>query len=156
MKLNWNKLAVSVVTPLVVGYLGSLITVKEISSWYMQINKPALTPPNGVFGPVWTMLYVLMGVSLYLVWTKKSKKKKTKAMVVFGIQLVLNLLWSYLFFGKHWLLVSSLEIVILWLVILVNILSFKKHSVVAAGLLVPYLIWVSFATYLTFSVWWLN
>jgi tryptophan-rich sensory protein len=156
MKFDLKKLFVSIIIPLFVGYLGSIFTIKEIPNWYLKINRPGLTPPNWVFGPVWTLLYILMGIAFYLVWTKKTKIKKTKAVFVFGTQLLLNFLWSILFFSKHWLLPSVMEIGILWVMILINILVFKKFSKLASGLLIPYLAWVSFASYLTIMVWWLN
>jgi tryptophan-rich sensory protein len=156
MKTNWIKLGISLAFPLFVGYLGSTFTISGISNWYIGINKPPLTPPNSVFGPVWTILYFLMGFALYLVLNKRTNKNKTMAIIIFTVQLGLNLLWSFLFFTKHWLLISVMEILILWAMILVNILVFNKYSKLASIILTPYLIWVTFASYLTFTVWYLN
>lgn len=152
---NLVKLAISLFIPLLIGLGGSAVTFKEILGWYVNLNKPQLIPPNGVFGPVWTVLYILMGMALYLFWVSKGKNKK-KGFVFFGAQLLLNFLWSYLFFGLHSPALAVGEIFLLLITIILNIKEFNKYSKVAAGLLVPYLLWVSFATYLTFSVWRLN
>lgn len=156
MKVDIKKFLISLLIPLLIGYLGSIFTISQILTWYAGINKPSLLPPNGIFGPVWTILYILMGIALYLVWTNKSKKNKKVAFQVFGIQLFLNLLWSILFFNNHWLFLSVVEIIVLWIMILVNIIKFKEISRPASWLLWPYLIWVTFASYLTIAVWWLN
>lgn len=156
MKSKGIKLIISLLLPLTIGYLGSLFTISQIPGWYVNINKPGLLPPNWVFGPVWTALYILMGIALYLVWIKKTKKDKKLAYTFFGIQLVLNLFWSIIFFSQHWLLAAAIEILILWVLILFNIIKFREISKIASNLLIPYLLWVSFASYLTISVWWLN
>lgn len=158
MKINKGiKLAVSILLPLLIGVIGSAATMPEIRGWYATINKPALLPPNWVFGPTWTLLYLLMGVSFYLVWTSKNSKKKIgMAWKWYLGQLGLNLLWSFLFFKWHFLFLAAMEIVTLWIVILGNIKSFEKINKLSANLLVPYLLWVTFATYLTVSVWLLN
>jgi len=156
MKLDLKKLGISLLIPLFVGYLGSTFTISQISTWYAGINKPGLLPPNGIFGPVWTILYILMGIAFYLVWQVKTKKDKKIAFYFFVIQLVLNLLWSIIFFNYHWLLLAVLEIIFLWIMILMTIFEFKRISKTAAILLWPYLAWVSFASYLTIAVWLLN
>lgn len=158
MKMNKGlKLVISILLPLMIGVIGGAATTSEIQSWYATINKPALLPPNWVFGPTWTLLYLMMGVSFYLVWSSKVKKEK---MIVawkwFLGQLGLNLLWSFLFFKWHLLMLASIEIVALWAVILGNIKFFEKINKVSSRLLLPYLLWVTFATYLTVSVWMLN
>jgi len=150
-------LAVSILLPLVVGAIGGGATVSEISTWYSTINKPSLLPPNWIFGPVWTLLYILMGISFYLVWSSKINSKKISVVWKWFLgQLSLNLLWSFLFFKWHLLWAAVLEIVILWLVILGNIIYFKKINKSAGNLLIPYLLWVTFASYLTIAVWRLN
>lgn len=158
MKINNGiKLVTSILLPLLIGVIGGAATMSEIQGWYATINKPALLPPNWVFGPTWTLLYLMMGVSFYLVWSSKVKKDKmTVAWKWFLGQLGLNLLWSFLFFKWHLLMLASIEIVMLWIVILGNIKSFEKINKLSAKLLVPYLLWVTFATYLTVSVWLLN
>jgi len=132
------------------GILGSLVMVPAISGWYQTLVKPSFNPPNWLFGPVWTLLYFLMGISLYLIWTRKGELKW------FWAQLILNSLWSFLFFGLKSPGLALIEIVFLWLTILVTIKSFLKVYRPAAYLLYPYLAWVSFASILNFSVWILN
>lgn len=154
------KLLVSIAACLLAGLIGSTFTAPNIQGWYSSLNRPSFTPPNQIFGPVWTLLYILMGVSVFLVWNKSVSKKQLKfkrsSLYLFGFQLLLNLLWSFLFFNLHYLLISVLEILLLWLCILVLIIRFKKLSKTASYLLIPYLLWVSFASVLNFSFWWLN
>jgi translocator protein len=121
-------------------------------TWYDLLVKPALNPPSWVFGPAWTVLYVLMAVAALLVW----KKKKWNALAVFGIQLGLNLIWTPLFFGLHSPGWAFVDIVLLWAAIVWTIVAFSKVSKTAAWLLAPYILWVSFAAYLNLSVWMLN
>jgi tryptophan-rich sensory protein len=155
--VDFLKLAAAVIICLAIGGIGGFATGPAIDSWYVTIQKPDFTPPNWLFGPVWTMLYFLMGISAYLVWEKGFENKKVKqALYVFGIQLSLNLLWSFLFFGFQMPGVAFFEIVALWLAILLTIIYFYRISKPAAYLLVPYLGWVSFASVLNFSIWVLN
>lgn len=126
-------------------------------NWYNTLSKPFFTPPAWLFGPAWTFLYVLMAVSAFLVWRKRTTKKKVKeALKVFVIQLVLNLAWSPIFFGLHDIFLALLLILVLWYLILLTIREFYKIDKIASYLLWPYLVWVSFATILNFSVWCLN
>lgn len=156
MKVNKVvKILFSVLLPLMIGAVGSGATLPEISSWYAFINKPGLLPPNWVFGPVWTLLYILIGISFYLIWSSKSKKISVAWKWFLG-QLSLNLLWSFLFFKWHLLWLAAIEIIVLWLVILGNIIYFRKINKVSGNLLIPYLLWVTFASYLTIAVWLLN
>lgn len=139
------------------GTIGSLFTVPSIPSWYAGLSRSALTPPSWVFGPVWTTLYLLMGIAAYLVWRKGAEKKEVStALWIFMLQLALNTLWSIIFFGLHSTLGALIEIVVLWLAIVVTIAAFARISRAAALLLLPYLCWVSFASYLTYSIWVLN
>lgn len=161
MKFNLPKLAISLLLPLFIGYLGSLFTISQIQTWYSQINKPSLLPPNGIFGPVWTTLYILMGIAFYFIWTEKIGKKqkvadRSWAIKIYLIQLALNLLWSIVFFKFHLLTLAVAEILVLWVMILFTIIEFRKIKAVTMWLLIPYLAWVTFATYLTTAVWWLN
>ena len=136
-----------------VGIAGSIFTFPSIPTWYASINKAPFNPPSFIFGPSWTILYLLMGVSLYLVWDKVMKKKKTKLpLIVFFIQLFLNFLWSIIFFGLHLQLYAFFDIGLLWLAILVTIIAFWKLSKTASMILLPYLLWVSFASVLNFFV----
>lgn len=134
------------------GVIGSVFTISAIPTWYAGLVKPDVRPPNWVFGPVWTTLYALMGIAGYLVWSKR----RGQALRIFGVQLVLNATWSIIFFGLQspgWALVN---IVALWLAIVGTIKEFYRVSKPAAYLLVPYLVWVSFASYLNYSIWVLN
>lgn len=154
---NITKLIISVGICELAGVIGSIFTVPAISGWYRGLTKPQLAPPNWIFAPVWTILYLLMGVSLYLVWKNGFENKRVRfAMGVFAGQLMLNILWSYIFFGLNSPGAALIEIVMLWLMILACIFVFKKISKPAAWILVPYIVWVTFAMYLNFSIWILN
>ena len=149
------KLIISLIIPFIASLIGSLFTSSAIPSWYSALNKPFFSPPNWIFAPAWTALYLLMGISLYLVWINKSKLKK-KAVSIFGIQLGLNALWSIIFFGLHAPLFAFIEIILLWLSILFTIIYFYRINKTSAYLLIPYIIWVSFAAVLNFSIFFLN
>jgi tryptophan-rich sensory protein len=151
------SLIVAVGVSLLAGVIGSFFTFNSIQDWYQFLEKPALNPPNWIFGPVWTLLYILMGVALFLVWKKGWKNKKVKiAINIFFIQLTLNALWSILFFGLQNPLLAFVEIIILWILIVVTMEKFYHISKPAMYLLIPYLLWVSFASYLNASIWLLN
>ena len=154
---NALVLLLSIAVCLLAGVIGSLFTYSSIPTWYAALIKPALNPPNWIFGPVWTTLYILMGISLYLI-IKKGKPDRTiwTAIIVFAVQLVLNTLWSIVFFGNHMLFLALVIIIALWLMILMNIILFYKLDKWAGILLIPYILWVSFATYLTYALWMLN
>lgn len=146
------KFIISIVISFAAGGIGSLATIPNIPSWYVGLDKPPLLPPNEVFGPVWSALYLLMGIALFLVWQRTDKTRGVRAFGAFGLQLLLNMIWSVVFFGLHmpWLgfiVILSLIAAIVW-----TMIEFKKHSGVATWLLVPYLAWVCFATYLTIGV----
>lgn len=139
------------------GVIGSLFTTPSIAGWYAGIIKPELNPPAWVFGPVWTTLFVLMGIAAFLVWRKGYGRKDVKiALGLFYGQLILNTLWSIIFFGLHSPGGAFIEIIFLWLAILATIIAFAKISRPAAWLLLPYILWVSFAAYLNYSIWILN
>ena len=136
------------------GFIGSLFTRPSIPTWYATLAKPSFTPPNGVFSPVWIMLYVLMGISLFLVWRTGFAKRKTRvALGFFAAQLIFNILWSASYFGLRSPLVGLIDIAVLWVAIALTIFAFFKISRVAAVLLLPYIVWVSFAVILNFSIW---
>lgn len=139
-------LAVSLAIPLTVAGLGSLVTISQIPGWYAGLEQPSIAPPNWVFGPVWTLLYSLMGLALYLVWRQPGNHRE--AYEAFALQLLLNLGWSYLFFGAHLLWVALLEIVVLLLAIIYTAWRFYAVDTRAAWLLLPYIAWVTFATFL--------
>lgn len=147
------RFVISVAVCQLVAFAGSSVTIPSIADWYPSINKPSFTPLNWVFAPVWTILFLLMGIALFLVWEKGLKKKKVRiAMVIFSIQLLFNFLWSLIFFALHQPLLAFINIVILWLAILFTILKFKEISKPAAYLLLPYFLWVSFASILNFFI----
>ena len=145
-------------TCLAVGYISSIVTRENIPTWYALINKPFFTPPNWVFAPVWTLLYIMMGFAAGSVWNKidTDEANVKKAFFFFLIQLALNALWSFLFFGLQNPFLASIEIILLWLMIFETYKQFKNIDKLAANLLLPYLVWVSYATLLTISVWYLN
>lgn len=152
------RIATVIMTCLAVGYISSIVTRENIPTWYALINKPFFTPPNWVFAPVWTLLYIMIGFAAGSVWNKidTDETNVKKAFLFFLIQLALNALWSYLFFGLRNPMLASFEIILLWLMIYETYVQFKKIDKVSGYLLLPYLAWVSFATILTFSIWYLN
>ena len=157
MKLNKGELAAAIGLCLIAGFIGSIFTTPSIPTWYATINKPAFNPPSWVFAPVWTTLYILMGVALYLVWEKGLADKKVKlAVSIFGVQLALNVLWSALFFGLKNPFYAFIEIIFLWLTIAANIRVFWSIDKKASLLLIPYILWVSFAAVLNVSILLLN
>lgn len=154
---NALKLAASVIICLFAGYIGSLFTRPFIPTWYATLKKPPFNPPDWVFAPVWTSLFILMGVSAYLVWHKGLQNKEVKvSLSIFGVQLVLNVLWSFLFFGLQSPIYAFAEIAILWAAIVLTVINFYRISRTAGLLLLPYIIWVTFAAFLNFSIWRMN
>lgn len=154
---NIFKFIISIALPLAVGAVSSLFTTAEIPGWYAGINKPSWNPPNWLFGPVWTTLYIMMGIALFLVWKAPDPQSlKRTAILFFAIQLTFNFAWSFIFFGLHRTGWALAEIVMLWLFILFTIIWFGKINKTAVWLLVPYFFWVSFATVLNFTIWRLN
>jgi len=150
------KLATSVILCQLAGFLGSLFTTPAIPTWYATLSKPFFTPPNWIFSPVWISLFVLMGISLFFVWRKQDHLPVKTALIFFFIQLILNIFWSAAFFGLRSPLLGLMDIVLLWIAILFTIKNFLKVSKFAGALLIPYLLWVSFAALLNFALWILN
>ena len=152
------KFLVSVIGCELVGIAATPFTLSAIPTWYQTLNKPFFSPPNWVFGPIWTILYFLMGLAVYLIWTSKTKNQKLRqvGLKFFSIQLGLNFLWSILFFGLHSPILGMIDIIILWILILLTTIKFYKISKIAAYLLVPYLLWVSFASLLNLFIILLN
>jgi len=146
---------VSILIALAVGALGGIVTSNGMPN-YEQIIKPALTPPSIVFPIVWTILYILMGISAAMVWKQESSKQRRFALIIYALQLVLNFLWSYLFFSMQAYFLSFVCLLVLWVLIVMMIWSFSRVDPRAARLQIPYLLWVTFAGYLNFAVWLLN
>lgn len=155
--IEFLKLIISILICHSAGFIGTVFTSSAIPTWYDSLKKPPFSPPNWIFGPVWTILYTLMGISAYLVWRQGINDSQIKtALIIFGVQLFLNALWSPIFFGFKAMFAALIVIIIMWIAILLTILTFFKISTVAAVLLIPYILWVSFATILNFSLWMLN
>ena len=146
------KLVISIFIPLFIGFLGSFFTASSVNSWYTAINKPSFTPPNWIFAPVWTTLFILIGLSFYFVWIKGFGRERKKAVTVYFFQLLLNLSWSLFFFGLRSPLIGLIDIIALWFAVIANIIIFHRISKKAGYLLIPYLLWVSFAAILNFSI----
>ena len=155
---KYVKIIISISVCLLVAFLASLATQSSVKTWFLTIEKPFFNPPAWLFAPVWTVLYIMMGIAFGLIWSSDFKDKKVvkSAMIIFGIQLALNALWSILFFGLCNPLLAFIEILLLWLFIFETIKVFKPIDGLASKLLYPYLAWVSFATILNASIWWLN
>ena len=155
MKLEWKKLLICIAIPLAVGGLSALITSGNMDL-YTEIEQPALAPPGWLFPVVWTVLYVLMGIALYLVVITRTREDKRNAVVSFGVQLFFNFFWSIIFFNARAFLFAFVWLIFLWLAIIANIYFFYKINKNAGKLLIPYLIWVTFAGYLNFGIYILN
>ncbi|MEP7092821.1 MAG: TspO/MBR family protein [Flavobacterium sp.] len=153
-----TRIAVAVIVCLTVGYSSSTVTKTGVEIWYPTIIKPAFNPPNWIFMPVWTLLFVLMGIAAGLVWDKikEQNAEVKKALGFFLIQLALNVIWSYLFFGLKNPMLALIEIALLWLMIYETYLKFIKINKIAGYLLIPYMVWVGLAAILNASIWWLN
>jgi translocator protein len=158
--MDWNiitKLIISIISSFAAGGIGSLFTFKAIPTWYPGLRKPPYTPPDWAFGPVWTLLYILMGISVFLIWQKGLDTSSALfAFVLFWLQLVINALWSVIFFGMKSKGGGVITIIILWLLILATIITFFNISSWAGALLIPYIVWVSIASYLNIGIWMLN
>jgi translocator protein len=158
--MDWStviKFLVSLLASFAAGGIGSLFTFKAIPNWYAGLRKPRYTPPNRLFGPVWTTLYILMAISVFLVWQKGlAASGAMPAFVLFWIQLAVNALWSIIFFGMRSKGGGVITIAVLWLLILATIVTSFRVSVWAGALLIPYLLWVSLASYLNIGIWLLN
>lgn len=151
------KLVVSIVACQGAGIIGSIFTSPAIPTWYAALEKPFFNPPNWLFAPAWVTLYLLMGIAAFLIWRQGLEQKGVRAaLLVFLVQLVLNALWSVVFFGLQSPLWGVVVIIALWVAILLTILRFFKLSAAAGALLLPYILWVSFASVLNIAIWVLN
>jgi len=156
-KVNLKRLIISLVLPQVAGIIGSIFTTTAISTWYAPLLKASFSPPNWIFGPVWFLLYVLMGISIYLIWQEIEKNERAKsAIIFFGIHLIFNTTWSIVFFGLHKPGLALVNILIIWLFIILLMVKFWYIKKWSTYLLVPYLLWVSFAGVLNYFIWFLN
>ena len=158
MKKNWKNLIVCILIPLAVGSIAGLLTMGGMGE-FATLNKPPLSPPAWLFPAVWAILYILMGISSYLIYTSEEPKEsnlKSQALSTYGYQLLVNFLWPVFFFDFQWYFFSFLWLVFLWILVAKMILEFRKISPLAALLNVPYLLWLSFAAYLNLGVWLLN
>jgi benzodiazapine receptor len=142
--------------PLIVGGISGFATTKGLVPWFASLNKPSFNPPNYLFAPVWTTLYTMMGISLFLIWKSRKEINIDKALKIFAIQLTLNFIWSFLFFYFQNLGLAFVEIILMWISILICIFAFYKINKIAAYLLIPYIMWVSFASVLNGAFWYLN
>ena len=151
------KLIFGLVLPLAIGGLSGYLVRNEMDGgWFTTLAKPSFNPPGYLFGPVWTALYLLMGISMFIIWNTPKTELRQKALMVFGIQLFFNFWWSILFFSFHTIFLSVIDILVMWFLIVYMISLFKKIKPVAAYLQIPYLLWVTFATVLNISIWYLN
>ena len=152
-----GKLVCSVSLCLMTGFVGSYSTMNSVTTWYADLSRPSFTPPDWTFGVVWPILYVMMGISVFMIWNRGLDKRKVKvALGLFVLQLVLNGLWAPIFFGLHMIALALIEIVLLWIAILLTILVFWRISKAATFFLFPYILWVSFAAILNTALWYLN
>jgi len=151
------KMACSVSICLLTGFVGSFLTMDSVKTWYAELSKPSFNPPDWAFGVVWPILYVMMGVAAFLVWRKRTGSRQVRiALGLFLAQLALNGIWTPIFFGLHMMGLALVEIILLWLAILATIIAFWRISKTAACLLIPYILWVSFAIALNAGLWHLN
>ncbi len=154
---NFLKLIIALIIPQLFAIIGSLFTVTSEGSWYDLLLKPGFNPPNWLFGPVWTILFILMGIAAFLIWRKGLERKEIRfALLIFVFQLALNLFWSFIFFTLKSPAIAFSEIISLWFAILATTLAFYQISKPAAYLLIPYIIWISFAALLNYNIWMLN
>lgn len=155
-EIKWPSLLICIAIPLVSGLLSGLATADSINTWYSTLNKPTFNPPNYLFGPVWSVLYILMGIGLYLILQTPKSTLRTKSIMLFVVQLTLNLSWSFIFFYAQSPIGALITIGILWITILMMMIYFHTLSPLASYLQIPYLLWVSFATVLNAAIWFLN
>jgi len=157
MKFKPFAFILSILITLSIGALGGYATAQSVRTWYPLLNKPAFNPPNWLFAPVWTSLYVLIGIAAYLVWVKRDRIVHfPRTVAIYFIQLILNLAWSFIFFYLHEIGFALAEIIVLLAVIILNAMMFYKIDKWAGLLFIPYILWVSFASFLTYNLFILN
>lgn len=155
-KKNIAKLIISIALPLILGSVAGMFTSQSVPDWYAALNKPAFNPPGWIFGPVWTLLYLLMGISFFMVWKQEKDKLRNLAILIYSVQLLLNFAWSFIFFYFKLIGLALVEIVLLWCAIILMLVLFKKVKPIAAYINIPYLLWVSFAAILNAAYYILN
>jgi benzodiazapine receptor len=150
------KFLISILLPLSLGAIAGVFTSQSVPEWYATLNRPSFNPPNWVFGPVWTSLYILMGISFFLIWKQEASKVRNRAILIFLLQLLLNFAWSFIFFFFNLIGLALVEIILLWISIVMMLVVFYKIKPVASYINIPYLLWVTFATVLNASYYILN
>lgn len=150
------KLVISILVPLAPGAIAGRFTAQAVPEWYASLNRPSFNPPNWIFGPVWTVLYVLLGISLYLIWKQIPSKQRNNALLIFSLQMFLNFIWSFVFFYFNQIGLALIVIIGLWISIVFMLISFYKLKPSAAYLNLPYLLWVTFASVLNAGYFILN
>jgi len=157
MKFKPLAFIINIVIPLAIGAMGGFFTSRSVQTWYPTLTKPVFNPPNWIFAPVWTSLYILIGISAYLVWQKRKQTEHfTRITAIYLIQLIFNLMWSFIFFYAHEIGIALIEIIMLLIIVIINARIFYKIDKTAGLLFIPYILWVSFATLLTYSIFSLN
>ena len=157
MKANQiGKLIASLLLPLGIGGIAGIFTTDAIPGWYATLNQPSFNPPNWVFGPVWTTLYIILGISLFMIWKMNAGKERNQAILIFMVQLLLNFCWSFFFFYFKMIGVALVDILLLWITIIFMLVRFYKIKPLAAYINIPYLLWVTFATALNLAYFFLN
>ena len=155
-KILTLKFLVSIILPLSLGAIAGMFTSQSVPEWYATLNRPSFNPPNWIFGPVWTSLYILMGISFFLIWKQEASKVRNRAILIFLLQLMLNFAWSFIFFYFNMIGLALVEIILLWISIVLMLVVFYKIKPVASYINIPYLLWVTFATVLNASYYILN
>lgn len=157
MKFNPLAFIINIAIPLAAGVLGSLFTMQSIDTWYATINKPSFNPPNTVFQPVWITIFVLIGIAAYRIWQRRDQITSfPRTFAIYAMQLTLNIMWSFIFFRTHDIGLALLEIIIFLIVIVINARMFYQIDKTAGLLFIPYIVWVSFATFLNYNIFILN
>ena len=150
------KFLISILLPLSLGAIAGMFTSQSVPEWYATLNRPSFNPPNWIFGPVWTTLYILMGISFFLIWKQEASKVRKRAILIFLLQLLLNIAWSFIFFYFNMIGLALVEIILLWISIVMMLVVFYKIKPIASYINIPYLLWVTFATVLNASYYFLN
>jgi len=150
------KFLISILLPLSLGAIAGMFTSQSVPEWYATLNRPSFNPPNWIFGPVWTTLYILMGISFFLIWKQDASKERNRAILFFLLQLLLNFAWSFIFFYFNKIGLALVEIILLWISIIMMLVVFYKIKPMASYINIPYLLWVTFATVLNASYYILN